>query len=564
MRQIAPRDRSRPDATFALTADTAGTADIVIIGAGHNGLVCAAYLARAGLDVIVLEQSDRPGGALWWIDWQGHQLERGAVEHTAVLTSGIVQDLDLARHGLAYRTRSVAAIHLFGDGTRIVIEETAEATAASVGQLSAADGRAWEELAEIAAPLLRADALASDGWIPPPQVATGFARAVGGRRAGALIDLTRMSVAELAQRWFEHPAVRAMVMFRAAFSSLAPWAPGSAAAFLLTVAGHGRRLGRPVGGSRAFVQALTASALDAGAIVLCGVTVDALRRSGGSWRVHTTGGGSVVARRGVVSAMAPRPFLLDILRGALTPRPRRRVEHMQEVVDNVSQLTLAAAIDDDSCLPAFGRPELDAGTMWLLAEPAAVTEAYTAALIGQLPSAPATLVTFPSVADPAAAPPGRATMWADSFVARRLHGRPWTRARSEASDAVWRTIESCLPGLHDHVRHEVVTTPDDLTAKNGAENAGNHIAPIPGQLLGARPALGFGHHRTPVDGIYLTGAGTHPGGGLSGVPGRLCARAVLDDLGLGRTRVQRSAAVVRQVAGSLRAARALGTSSDAS
>jgi len=541
-----------------MTAGAADTADIVVVGAGHNGLVCASYLARAGLDVVVLEQSDRPGGALWWTDWQGHQLERGAVEHSAVLTTGIVEDLDLARHGLEYRTRSVAAIHLFGDGTRIVIEETAEATAASIGELSVADGRAWLELAEIGALLLRAYALASDGWIPPPQVATAFARAVAGPRSRRLTDLTRMSAAELAQRWFEHPVVRSMVMFRAAFSSVAPWTPGSAAAFLLTVAGHGRRIGRPVGGSRAFVEALTASAGAAGATVRCGVTVDAVRRAGGSWRVHTSGDKTVIARRGVVSAMAPRPFLLDVLDGALAPRSRRRVERVQEVVDNVSQLTLAAAIDDPLCLPSFGRTELDAGAMWLLSEPSSATEAYSAALLGQLSATPATLVTFPSVADPGAAPAGGATMWADSFTARQLHGRPWSQRRDEASEAVWRTIDACLPGVRGHVRHEVLTTPDDLTGKNGAENAGNHVAPIPGQLLGARPAHGFGNHRSPIDGIYLTGAGTHPGGGVSGLPGRLCARAVLDDLGLGRTRRQRGADVVRQTSSSFRAARAVG------
>ncbi|MGI9031213.1 MAG: phytoene desaturase family protein [Ilumatobacteraceae bacterium] len=531
-------------------------ADVVVVGAGHNGLVCACYLARAGLDVVVLEQADRPGGALWSTSWQGFRLERGAVEHTAILGSGVVEELDLAANGLRYVIRTAAATHLYGDGTRIVIDETAEETAASIAEVSKDDARAWLRLAELSAPLLRALALASDGWIPPPAVASGFARVVAGRAATELIELTRMSAIDLAQRWFESPELRALAISRAAFSSLPPWAPGSAAAFLLTVAGHGRRFGRPVGGSAALVDALVGSLTAAGGSIRTGDGVTAVQRSGASWLVSTAGGVTVTARRAVVSAMAPRPFLLEVLGDALTGRARRRIEDVREVVDNVSQLTLAAAIDDASRLPSVGRPELDAGTFWLLPTPAAATEAYEAALLRRLARTPSTLVTFPSVADPSAAPPGGATMWANSFTARVLYDRPWAASVDDASDAVWRTIDSCLPGVRAGVRHEVLTTPDDMFKHNGAENAGNHVAPIPAQLLGARPAPGFGH-ATPIDGIYLTGAGTHPGGGISGAPGRTCARTILDRLGLGASPARRGGRFVRQVVRSTRAARAV-------
>lgn len=532
------------------------TVDVVVVGGGHNGLVCATYLARAGLDVVVLERADRAGGALWSTSWQGFRLERGAVDHSAILGSGVVEELDLAAHGLRYATRTAAATHLFGDGTRIVIDETAEETAASIAEVSQQDARAWIRLATLSAPLMRALALASDGWIPPPAVATGFARAVAGRAATELIELTRMSVIDVAQRWFESPQLRAVAIFRAALSSLAPWTPGSANAFLLTVAGHGRRFGRPIGGSAALVDALVASLRAAGGSIRTANGVTAVRRAGGSWLVSTAGGDTVTARRAVVSAMAPRPFLLDVLGDALTGRARRRIEDVREVVDNVSQLTLAAAIDDASCLPSTGRADLDGGTFWLLPAPASATEAYEAAILGCLPRAPSTLVTFPSVADPSAAPAGGATMWANSFTARVLHDGPWSASIDEASDGVWRTIDACLPGVRAGACHEVLTTPDDLFAHNGAENAGNHVAPIPAQLLGARPAPGFGHI-TPIDGIYLTGAGTHPGGGISGAPGRTCARTILDRLGLGASRARRGGRFARQVVRSTHAARAV-------
>ena len=532
--------------------------DVVVVGGGHNGLVCAAYLARAGLDVLVVEQAERPGGALMSTEWNGYRLERGAVEHTAILTSGVIDDLDLAAHGLTYRHRQAAAVHLFGDGTRVVIDETVEATAASIDAVSPADADAWVALAALSSPLQRAFAIAGDGWIPPPSLATRFARIAGGSAADEFVELSRMSVVDLAMRWFESPHVRALAIFRAAFAGLPPWSPGTAGVFLLTTGGHGRTIGRPVGGSRAVVTALEGAVTAAGATIRCGYRVAAVTRSGSSWVVSSTSGDAVTARRAVVSAMAPRPFLLDVLAADVVPgRHRRRLRSVQEVVGNVGQLTLAAAIADDGCLPSSGREDLDGGAFWLLGDPSAATAAYTAAELGQIPDSPAALVTFPSVADPGAAPVGRATMWANSFTARHLHGRPWSDAIAEATGSLWRTIDSCLPGVRAHVEHELLTTPDDLTAFTGAENPGSHVAPIPSQTLGARPAPWFGNYRTPIDGIFLTGAGTHPGGGVSGAPGRACAQAVLRSLGPARRRLGHGVRIAKQAVGAFRAARDL-------
>ena len=266
---------------------TDASVDVVVVGGGHNGLICAAYLARAGLDVIVVEQNDVAGGALMSSEWQGHVLEHGAVEHTAVLTSGVIDELGLEDLGLAYRTRDVAAIHLFGDGTQVTIGRTIEATADSIATISARDARAWTELSERSAPLLRAFAIASDGWVPPMSVATRIARTMGGRDADALVELVQMSVLDLAMRWFESPHVRALAIFRASFLGLPPWAPGTANAFLLTTGGHGRRLGRPLGGSRAFVAALTAAVTEPAA-ASCGAG-SASSPSTGSARVGRCG-----------------------------------------------------------------------------------------------------------------------------------------------------------------------------------------------------------------------------------------------------------------------------------
>ena len=166
--------------------------------------------------------------------------------------------------------------------------------------------------------------------------------------------------------------------------------------------------------------------------------------------------------------------------------------------------------------------------------------------------------------DPSAAPVGQATVWANAFVARRLRDGHWGTAGSQLAERVWETAASCLgTPVAPLVRRQVVTTPADLTARTGAENPGNHLAPTLDQALGWRPVRALGGHRSPWPGLYLSGAGTHPGGSVSGEPGRLAARVVLADLAAGRSDRLRTAGrdVAAQLArtwGAVRAGRSGG------
>ena len=298
-----------------------------------------------------------------------------------------------------------------------------------------------------------------------------------------------------------------------------------------------------------------------GGDVRCGFRVDSVNRRGGGWAVRSTAGEEITARRAVVSAIPPQDFVLRLLSPAdvVPASTRRRLETLEIVASNVSQLTIAAALDTSACVPAFGDPDSDQAMLWLLSEPSAAVDTYSAIALGLVPPSPGTLVAFPTSVEPGLAPPGHATMWANSVAPRDVRGRTWGDAAAEASEGVWRTIDACLPDVRPHVVHEVLTSPRDLTAKTGSENPGNHVAPTAAQSLGARPTRRMGNYATPIDGIFVTGAGTHPGGGINGSSGRACAQAVLRSIGSHRTvrRLGRAGAVARQLGKSIGAARQL-------
>jgi beta-carotene ketolase (CrtO type) len=557
--------------------DGSSRAEVVVIGGGHNGLVCAAYLARAGVDVLVLERNERCGGALFSTTTNGFTLEHGAVDHSTIIGSTIPEELELERHGLDYAYRTASALHVYGDGVQIAIGETAEDTARSIARVDAADAEAWLELVALSGRLL---ALTGELTRDPPvpmEPAQRLGSMALGRAGRPVLELARSSAVEVAERWFRSPHMRALAVFRSQFSGLPPWYPGTGAVFCLTPAAHGRRFGRPRGGSRAFVDALQSAVVDLGGRVRCDFPVTRVSRvsresrvghdrDGGGWRIESSSSSrcdAVIATRAVVSAIPPQDTVLRLIDPEEVPAGvRRRFERVEVVSGNLSQFTLAAALRDR---PPVGHlePGFEGSQLWLLPEPACALQNAAAALAGTLAARPGVLLTFPSLLDPSAAPDGAATAWINGFVAHCLFPEMidemiddggWARGgrgAQVASERVWATVESCLPGVHELVTDSVFTSADDLTRRTGAVNAGAHVSTIITQLLAGRPARGSADHRSGIEGVYLTGAGTNPGPSISGLPGRACAEAVLADLAdlaasAGWGRVRRPAAAARR------------------
>ncbi|MDY7100202.1 MAG: NAD(P)/FAD-dependent oxidoreductase [Actinomycetota bacterium] len=507
---------------------------MVVVGGGHNGLICAAYLAAAGVDVCVVEKNEVCGGALFsTVSPDGTVLERGGIDHSTIVASPIPDELALDRHGLRYLARTESAVHLFGDGARITIAPTAEETAASIAAIDRADGDAWLELAALATELGAFTAELTDGHPIPLPVALAAGRAALGAKGRPLLDLATAPVVDEVQRRFTSPHVRAMGIARTTFSGLPAWYPGTAAVLAMTASGHGRTYARPEGGSRAFVAALERAVTANGGRIVTGASVDTVRRDGDTWTVRT-GGGTITARRAVVSAIPPQDLLTAMLEPAdlLGRRARRRLRDAEVVAANLGQFTLAAELDRHPDLGARTGAGYEGSMLWLTADPRDAMASQTAAAMGGLADRPPVVSTFPTVADPTLAPDGRGSFWVNGYLAARL-ARPggWSAdATDTLAERVWATVGACLGDVRDLVTETIIATPADVSARTGAENPGQHLATTLGQMFGNRPLPGWGDHRSAIGGLYLTGAGTDPGPGISGLPGRACAHAVLADL----------------------------------
>lgn len=509
------------------------TTDVVVVGGGHNGLITAGYLARAGLRVCVVEQNERCGGALFSSRGEAVMLEHGAIDHSTIVGSQIPADLELERHGLRYIHRLESAMHVFGDGARVTIGATAEATAESIGAIDAHDAEAWLRLSGLARRFLELNAALADGYPIPLQTLLPVARRALGPHGRELVELASTPITTMAERWFRSPEMRALAVFRSQFSGLPGWHPGTAAVFCLSPASHGNTYSRPEGGSAAFVDSLVSSLKASGGVVINDFPVAVVSRSTSGWQVVSTRGEAVHASTAVVSAIAPRDFLLKLLRprDALPAALRTRVEGIEESTANLSQFSLAAELSRSPDLTFLNEPDFEGSQLWLLTEPDDILRSQKSATEGVVPTNPAVLATFPTILDPSLASEASASMWINGFIARELNTPGgWSAGAPDAVEKIWGTVDVCLPGIHDHVSGSVFTSPEDLTRRTGATNPGLHVSPTLQQLHGGRPVRGAANHRSGVPGLYLTGAGTNPGASISGLPGQACAMALLADL----------------------------------
>jgi len=536
--------------------------DVVLIGAGHNGLACAAFLARAGLGVTVLEASDTPGGCIYTKDLPDGQgrLELGAYEHGGIRGSGVAADLELeTRYGLDFHERDEILFSPCDDGTGLAfwnsLERTVEGLAEVLGREEAERYRSFAGWSAAAMGLLRQS---EDGPPPTLRELAALADASLGAEGARLVQALLAPATALTGAAFEDDRLRGPLDHWAAHSQQPPQAPGTGAGALFLAASHGSPAIRPAGGSRSTVDALVRCLEDAGGTLVCSAPAERVEVSGGRATAVIAAGERYAAAKAVISAIDARRLFLGLVDpAAVSSGLRAEVERIHVTSHNVSELKVDALIEET---PRVNGPDGMERTFMLSPNTGRdIQRAFSSIALGELPERPPVMIAFPSALEPGWAPEGKGVVWLSTFVPWTPAGGSWTPdLLEEAADLTWKTAEKALGYSMTHGVREL-TGPGEWVERHGNPGANpNHVEMSIDQLLSMRPSPGLSGYTTPIEGLYLTGAGTHPGGGITGVPGRNTAGVVLQKLGIrSRSRTAKLRAQAAMLRDALRATRNL-------
>ena len=521
--------------------------DAVVIGAGHNGLVCGAYLARAGLRVLIAERRELPGGAASSEElWPGYTISRGAYV-VGLLRPSVVRELGLAERGLRLLRRAPSSYTPLPDGRGLLLGADRAGSCASIRRFSARDAARYPDYEAF----LDRVARWLEPWLDaaPPDPARLRARdlpllwraargAWGLRRelpqaAALLLGPAR----GMLESWFQSEPLRATLATDAVIGAFAPpSAPGTGYVLFHHVMGetHGERgvWAYVAGGMGRLADALAAAAREAGAEIRCGAPVARIALESGRATGVVLASGEEIRAPIVVSNAAPQRTLLELAGREQLPDDVARALDAIDVRSGSAKLNLALARLPQfrGCAPGPG-PE-HRGTIHVGATDLdGIERAFRDAADGRLPERPIIELTLPSALDPSLAPEGRHV--ASLFVQYVPHGldrAAWRELRGALAQRCFALIDEVAPGFSESVLHCEVLAPPDLEDLFGLPG-GNifHGAMTLDRLLFMRPLPGFAAYRTPLAGLYLCGAGTHPGGGVMGACGRNAAREILRD-----------------------------------
>ena len=527
----------------------AETKDVVVIGGGPNGLTAAAYLAKAGLKVAVLERREVVGGVAVTEEFAPGFRASTLLHAAGPFLPSIARDLDLARHGLSFIQTETRVFAPALDGRAIALASDPQAAARSIEKISPHDAKGYlafheslGRIGKVLAPLLT---------MTPPSIddpsmgemweLLGIGRkfrALPRRDAFRLLRWGPMAVADLVSEFFETELLRAVVAARGIYGAFAgPWSAGTSLGVILQAASDSNAAGPADfvrGGMGALTQALAAAARGFGAEVRTGATVARVVTKDGRAAGVVLSTGEEVPARAVVSNADPKRTLLTLVDPVeLDPDFIWKMQNYrsQSARSRRSTWPFRACRTSPPPRPRAARTSSpDAST----SDPEIdyLERAYDAAKYGDFSPHPYCDVTIPTLTDPSLAPAGKHVMSiVAQFAPYKLKSGDWKGKRDALGDAVVDAVAAYAPNLKGLVASRQVLTPVDLEQTFGL--TGGHVfhgdAAID-QLFTMRPLLDWAQYRTPVKGLYLCGAGTHPGGGVSGAPGFNASREVARDL----------------------------------
>jgi phytoene dehydrogenase-like protein len=521
--------------------------DAVLIGAGHNALVCGFYLARRGLKVALVERRGVMGGAAVTEEFFPGFRNSVAAYTVSLLDPAVIREMALKRHGLRVVLRKMGNFLPTDDGRALCMGVSADADRAELARFAAEDVAAYNSygamLDRVVGPLRRVL------HMTPPNPKGGLHDLLGGVSLGRLLngldaatqrdllDLFTKSAGDMLDARFRGSAIKALLGFDSIVGNFAsPYAPGSAYVLLHHVFGEveGRvgAWGHAIGGMGAITQAMAAAAGEAGAEIVLGDGVrEVLVERGAAVGVVTDGGRTLRAKR-VISGVHPQLLYQRLLPQDSLPEDfRARIAGWRGGSGTFRMNVALSELPRFTCRPEPG----DHHTAGIILAPtlAYMDRAWRDASEFGWAKRPIVEMLIPSTLDDSLAPPGQhvASLFCQHFSPTLPHGRDWHAVRDEVADLVIDTVNGFAPNFRASVLGRVALSPLGLEEKFGLLRGDIfHGALSLDQLFSARPVLGHGDYRGPLKGLYMCGSGSHPGGGVTGIPGRNAAREVLRDV----------------------------------
>ena len=522
--------------------------DAVIVGGGHNGLVTAFYLAKAGYKPLVLERRAQPGGAALTEEFfPGFRCS--ILAHSAgPLRPDIVRDMQLDKYGLRLITPDVGVVSLSPDGRALILYNDVKQSMQEIGKFSQKDASKYPELqtslVKVGKVIGEALTLAppnidnpnrSDLW---GMLQTGRSiRNLGKKDMYRLLRWGPMAVADMAAEYFDTELLRATIAARGIFGTfLGPWSAGSSLVLLIRGAGDPHPAGSACfaqGGMGAIAEAMASAATQAGAEIRSGAEVIEIRVKDGAATSVVLSTGEEINAKAIISNADPKRTLLKLVDPIhLSPDFVMKLQHYR-MPGTVAKVNLAlAALPEFTALKGTSDAAALSGRIHIGPEIDYLERAFDESKYGNFSKQPYLEVTIPSVTDPSLAPPGKHVMSIYmQYAPYKLKGSDWDSQRVALGDTVVKTLSQYAPNLPELILTHQIITPQDLEDTYGL--TGGHI--FHGELaldqfFTMRPLLDWARYRTPIKNLYMCGSGTHPGAGLTGGSGANAAREILKDL----------------------------------
>jgi phytoene dehydrogenase-like protein len=528
-----------------MTAET-GKYDVIVIGAGHNGLTCAAYLAAAGLKVKVLERRPVVGGAAVTEEFHPGFKNSVYAYSISLLNPKVIQDLNLARHGLTIFERPARTLSLL-ENDHLLLSRDEEQARREIARFSTHDARVIDEFeAQIGrvALAMREIAMAS-----PPEIGGGWRDLLSLAAAGntfrklsaadqsVLIELMTKSLGDYLDSWFESQALKGIFGLEGIIGNFAdPYQSGTAYVLLHhtfgEVNGTTGAWGIARGGMGAITDAMQASAIERGVDIETNVGVKEIVVSGGRAAGVITDDGREIGARAIAANVHPQTLLLNLLEpGLLDEETHRRISHYRSHSATfrmnvaLSELPRFSSMSGQGDFHFKGAIELSPSLSYL-------SDAYADAKTMGWSRKPVISMQVPSTQDDSLCPPGNhvASLFCQHFQRHLPDGNSWDDVSEKVADQIIDTIDQYAPNFKGSVLGRQVKSPLDIERDLGMIGGDIFHGTLDlDQIYSMRPVPGYAGYQMPVNSLYLCGSGAHPGGGVTGLPGHHAARKMLQD-----------------------------------